>query len=199
MFMAAEVKRLLLCRKVMLAAPMVGRDQMKSMAMEKSDMDSYVKAEVRSNFVDAVIWKAHIVTNARGEAKVEFDIPDNLTTWRATARGVTKTTEVGQQISKVISRKDLLVRMEVPRFFRMNDELSISTIVHNYLSEKKKTKISFDAGILELLSSAINQKGFDKSQGRKSISSYEVEIPANSELRIDWKIKVSKPIGDASS
>ncbi|MFO7525006.1 MAG: alpha-2-macroglobulin family protein, partial [Ignavibacteriaceae bacterium] len=165
-----------------LAAPMVGRDQMKSMAMEKSDMDSYVKAEVRSNFVDAVIWKAHIVTNAKGEASVEFDIPDNLTTWRATARGVTKTTEVGQQISKVISRKDLLIRMEVPRFFRMNDELVISTIVHNYLSEKKKTKISFDPGILELLSSAINQTGFDKSQGRKSISSFEVEIPANSEL-----------------
>lgn len=180
-------------------APPSMRSEMKSMAMGKSDRDSesYVEAEVRSNFVDAVIWKAHIVTNAKGEAKVEFDIPDNLTTWRATARGVTKETEVGQQISKVISRKDLLVRMEVPRFFRMNDELVISTIVHNYLTEKKKTKISFDAGILELVSSSINQKGFDKGQGRKSLSSYEVEIPANSELRIDWKIKITKPIGDA--
>ena len=174
-------------------------NEMKSMTMAKRDKDSetFVAAEVRSKFVDAVIWKAHIVSNAKGEAKVEFDIPDNLTTWRATTRGVTKFTEVGQQVSKVISRKDLLVRMEVPRFFRMNDELVISTIVHNYLAEKKKTKISFDPGILELLSSVINQKGFDKGQGRKSTSSYEIEIPANSELRIDWKIKVSKPIGDA--
>lgn len=178
-------------------APPSMRSEMKSMAMEKSDRDSYVQAEVRSKFVDAVIWKAHIVSNAKGEAKVDFDFPDNLTTWRATARGVTKFTEVGQQISKVISRKDLLVRMEVPRFFRMNDELTISTIVHNYLSEKKRTKISFDSGILELLSSAINQKGFDKGQGRKTVSSYEIEIPANSELRIDWKIKVSKPMGEA--
>jgi alpha-2-macroglobulin len=121
-------------------------NEMKSMTMAKRDKDSetFIAAEVRSKFVDAVIWKAHIVSNAEGEAKVEFDIPDNLTTWRATARGVTKFTEVGQQISKVISRKDLLVRMEVPRFFRMNDQLTISTIVHNYLSEKKKTKISFD-------------------------------------------------------
>jgi alpha-2-macroglobulin len=180
-------------------APPSMRSEMKSMAMAKRDSDSeaFVAAEVRSKFVDAVIWKAHIVSNANGEARVDFDIPDNLTTWRATARGVTKFTEVGQQISKVISRKDLLVRMEVPRFFRMNDQLTISTIVHNYLSDKKRTKISFDSGILELLSSSINQKGFDKAQGRKSLSSYEVEIPANSELRIDWKIKVSKPVGDA--
>lgn len=175
------------------------RGDMKSMTMEKreKDSESYIQAEVRSKFIDAVIWKAHLITDNNGEAKVEFDIPDNLTTWRATARGVTKFTEVGQQISKVISRKDLLVRMEVPRFFRMNDELTISTIVHNYLSENKRTKISFDSGILELLSSAINQTGFDKGRGRKSVSSYEVEIPANSELRIDWKIKVSKPMGEA--
>lgn len=180
-------------------APPSMRSEMKSMTMAKRDKGSetFVAAEVRSKFVDAVIWKAHLVSNAKGEAKVDFDIPDNLTTWRATARGVTKFTEVGQQISKVISRKDLLVRMEVPRFFRMNDELTISTIVHNYLSEKKRTKISFDSGILELLSSAINQKGFDKGQGRKTVSSYEVDIPANSELRIDWKIKVSKPMGQA--
>jgi uncharacterized protein YfaS (alpha-2-macroglobulin family) len=175
------------------------RSEMKSMAMEKSDRDpeAYIGAKVRSKFVDAVIWKAHIVSNSKGEAQLDFDIPDNLTTWRATARGVTKFTEVGQQVSKVISRKDLLIRMEVPRFFRMNDELTISTIVHNYLSEEKRTKIKFDSGILELLSSAINQKGFNKSYGQRSISSYEVEIPANSELRVDWKIKVSKPIGDA--
>lgn len=182
------------------AAPSAMRMSMKSVESEgrreKKD-EKYVEAEVRSNFVDAVIWKAHIVTDSRGEAKVEFKIPDNLTTWRATARGITKETEVGQQISKVISRKDLLVRMETPRFLRMGDELVISTIVHNYLSEKKKTKISFDSGILELLSSEINQSGIEKSKGKLNKFTYEIVIPENSELRIDWKIKVTKPVGDA--
>ncbi|MCK7525965.1 MAG: hypothetical protein MZV64_54325 [Ignavibacteriales bacterium] len=97
-----------------------------------------MQADVRTNFVDALIWKAHVVTDENGKAKVEFKIPDNLTTWRTTVRGITKDTDVGQKVNKFISRKDLLVRMETPRFFRQDDEVVISTIVHNYLSLKRR-------------------------------------------------------------
>ncbi len=86
-------------------------------------------------------------------------MPDNLTTWRATARGITKNSDVGQQVDKVITRKNLLVRMETPRFFREGDELVISTIVHNYLSEDKTTKVSFNIENLKLVSSEINTSG----------------------------------------
>lgn len=163
---------------------------------EGSDKSAYLQADVRTNFVDALIWKAHVVTDENGKAKVEFKIPDNLTTWRTTVRGITKQTEVGQKVDKFISRKDLLVRMEAPRFFRQDDEVIISTIVHNYLSSSKTTKIEFTSDKLKLIASKINSNGFANAMF-SSNKIYEVEIPANSELRIDWKCKVDHPTGEA--
>ena len=182
------------------ASPMVSEMSLADGKLTKSeskDKSAYVQADVRTNFVDALIWKAHVVTDETGKAKVEFKIPDNLTTWRTTVRGITKQTDVGQKVNKFISRKDLLVRMETPRFFRQDDEVVISTIVHNYLSSAKTTKIEFTSDKLKLVGSKINSKGFEDSKfSSKKI--YEVEIPANSELRIDWKCKVDYPTGEAT-
>lgn len=158
----------------------------------KSD---FVTAKVRSNFVDALIWKAHLVTDFEGKAVVEFKIPDNLTTWRTTVKGITKKTEVGQKVHKFISRKDLLVRMETPRFLRQGDEIIISTIVHNYLSSAKRTKIEFSSDKLLMIESKVNSKWYGTNFSKRN--NYEVEIPANSELRIDWKCKVNFPTGEA--
>ena len=179
-------------------APRAAMMDGKMMKAEMKDKGTaYVKAEVRSNFVDALIWKADIITDKNGKAKVSFKIPDNLTTWRTTVRGVTKSTDVGQQTDKIISRKDLLVRMETPRFFREGDEMTVSTIVHNYLDEKKKTKITFTADNVELLSSKVNSKGYDPNINKGKNGVYEIVIDKNGELRIDWTVKVDNPMGEA--
>ncbi len=180
------------------ALPMVSEMKLADGLMKKEgrDKSSYLQADVRSNFVDALIWKAHVVTDEYGKANVKFKIPDNLTTWRATVRGITKQTDVGQNVDKFISRKDLLVRMETPRFFRQDDEVIISTIVHNYLSSSKTTKIEFTSDMLKLIGSKINSKDIHSDFGHKKV--YEVKIPANSELRIDWKCKVDYPAGEAT-
>ncbi len=163
----------------------------------KESASDYVAPVLRSNFVDAVYWKPNIVTNSNGVAYVKFKMPDNLTTWRATVKGVTANTKVGQEINKVITRKNLLVRMETPRFFREGDELTISTIVHNYLSEQKKVKIIFDSGDLKLLNGQLNTPGYSTNIYSKSKNHYELTVDKNSEVRIDWKVKVDEPIGNA--
>ncbi|HSD64895.1 MAG TPA: MG2 domain-containing protein, partial [Ignavibacteriaceae bacterium] len=172
----------------------VADGMMKSAEFSKG---GYVKPEIRSNFVDALIWKADVITDKNGEAKVSFNIPDNLTTWRTTVRGVTKQTEVGQQTDKIISRKDLIVRMETPRFFREGDELTVSTIVHNYLDEKKKTKITFDVENVELIGSEVNSSGYDPDINKDRNGVYEILVDKNGELRIDWRVKVNNPLGEA--
>ena len=50
---------------------------------------------VRRNFQDTAFWKADVVTDASGKATVSIPLPDNLTTWNFTAKGVTKDTLVG--------------------------------------------------------------------------------------------------------
>ena len=176
-----------------LSAP-VGREAPK-MKMEKSmdegktlsyvakkDGDSYKEAEVRSDFRDAIFWSPYSMTDADGYAVVSVKYPDNLTSWRITSRVITEDTKVGQMTSTVITRKDLLIRMETPRFLQENDVVTISTIVHNYLETEKQTKVKF-SGENVLLQDAVNER--------------TLSIAPNTDVRIDWKVKVTQPVGEA--
>ena len=86
---------------------------------------------VRSNFADTTFWDPVVRTGKDGKAQVEATLPDNLTTWRMQARGITADTLVGQVNVDIVSTLDLLVRPVLPRFFIVGDEAEIATIVHN--------------------------------------------------------------------
>ena len=156
----------------------------------------YKEAVVRSNFADAAYWIPDVRTNDNGIAEVKFKMPDNLTTWRTSVKGVTLKTDVGQEVNKAITKKDLLIRMETPRFFREGDEITISTIVHNYLNEQKRTKVSFKADNLTLIRSNINTPGYSTNLYNQQEKLYELTIDKNTELRIDWVVRVDIPIGE---
>ena len=67
---------------------------------------SFAEPTVRKEFKDTAFWQPDVVTGGDGKATVEFKLPDNLTTWRATARAVTPDTRVGSAVQKTIARKD---------------------------------------------------------------------------------------------
>ncbi len=145
-------------------------------------LNEFVGAELRSDFRDAIYWTPSVTTDASGYAVVNIKYPDNLTTWRITSRVITDDTKVGEITNTVITRKDLLVRMETPRFFQQYDEVTISTIIHNYLSEDKTTKISLNAENIELLDNPKEQT---------------ITMLKNEERRIDWRVRVTNPDGFA--
>jgi len=140
------------------------------------------EAEVRSDFRDAIFWSPYTTTDADGYAVVDVKYPDNLTSWRITSRVITEDSKVGQMTSTVITRKDLLIRMETPRFLQEGDEVTISTIVHNYLETEKQTKVKF-TGENVILQDGANER--------------TLNIAPNTDVRIDWKIKVNQPTGEA--
>src|SRR6185295_12170326 len=88
-------------------------------------------AEVRGDFRDTAYWNPSVITNADGEATVDITLPDNLTTWRLDARGVTQDTLVGQGTVDIIATKDLLIRPVTPRFFVVGDRVQLAAVVNN--------------------------------------------------------------------
>lgn len=143
--------------------------------------EKYVEAVPRNDFRDAVLWMPSVYTDENGNAQLKVKFPDNLTTWRIMAKAITKGTEVGQNSYSVIERKDLIIRVEVPRFFQQNDEVTVSTIVHNYLDEEKKTRLTLSLDNLMLAGSAPYEQ--------------EIMLGKNEERRIDWVVKVYNPTG----
>lgn len=112
--------------------------------------ESLVQPKIRKVFPDTALWLAEVRTDQSGHAQAQLNFPDSLTTWRATVRGNTQDFKVGSAVNRVIVRKNLMVRLAVPRFFRQGDDVTVSTIVHNYLTDDKTAQVSLDVKGLDL-------------------------------------------------
>ncbi|MCW5980598.1 MAG: alpha-2-macroglobulin [Bryobacteraceae bacterium] len=126
-----------------------------------------VQPQVRKAFPDTILWLADVRTDAGGRATARVTYPDALTTWRATARGVTKDTKVGVAKDHTIVRKNLILRLAVPRFFTEGDEVTLSALVHNYLKVDKQVRISLEAKGLEVLEGTTTDVAIASRAGAK--------------------------------
>jgi uncharacterized protein YfaS (alpha-2-macroglobulin family) len=134
-----------------------------------------VQPTVRSEFADTALWVAALETNKDGLAEVELDMPQNLTAWKLRAWGMGHGTRVGEGSAEVVTRKNLIVRMQAPRFFVESDEVLLSANVHNYLPTAKQVQVrlELDGNSLEL----------------PSVPEQTIEVPAGGERRVDWRVK----------
>ncbi|MFH1922050.1 MAG: alpha-2-macroglobulin family protein, partial [Planctomycetota bacterium] len=159
-----------------------------------------VQPTVRTKFADTALWVGALTTEKDGTAEVSLEMPENLTTWRIKVWGMGHGTKVGEGQTDVVTRKDLIVRLQAPRFFIQKDEVVLSANVHNYLKSKKKVEVvleidevsgaevtSLDAKI-ERASAKIRPSKLPGWELGKS-----VEIDANGEERIDWRVRVDQP------
>ncbi len=110
-----------------------------------------VQPNVRKAFPDTALWLADLTTDASGRGRTRLTFPDALTTWRATARGITADTRVGGAVQKTIVRKNLILRLGTPRFLTEGDEVSIAGIVHNYLPSEKTARMSLEVTGAEII------------------------------------------------
>jgi len=146
--------------------------------MEEPD---FVQPAVRSNFADTAYWNGSLITNEAGLAKIQFNMPENLSSWKIRAWGMGAGTNVGETTRDVVTAKNLVVRLQAPRFFVETDEVVLSAVVHNNLKTDKQVSIELDlaGGTLELL----------PGTGLQST----IMIPAGGEHRVDWRVKAIQP------
>ncbi len=132
-----------------------------------------VQPKVRKAFPDTAFWAADLVTDSAGRARARVELPDSLTTWRATARGITPDTKAGGATLKTIVRKNVILRLVVPRFFVQGDEVVISALVHNYLQDAKTARVSLEVEGLEVLDGAAR----------------DVPVASRGEAKVDWRVR----------
>lgn len=143
-----------------------------------------IQPRLRKNFKDTAFWKADVITDKNGNAKVSFKLPDNLTTWRATVRAITANTMVGSAVDKALVTQDIIVRLSLPRFYTVGDRATLATIVHNYTDKPQNIKLEL------ILPNNISINSSDKS------ANIFLNIPAADAVRKDWEIE-AKVAGSA--
>lgn len=150
-----------------------------------------VDPTLRTNFSDTALWLPSLATDANGHAQTTITFPDSLTTWRLHGYGLTATTQVADGIAHATTTKNLIVRLESPRFFVERDEVVLSANVHNYLSASKSVtaELIFPAAQL----SPLAQDGTPKPDKDGNIHIViKSTVDAKGEHRFDWPVKVLK-------
>jgi len=139
-----------------------------------------VEATVRKEFADTALWVASIKTDENGIAKLTCDMPENLTGWKIRTWVMGHGTVVGEGTAEVVTKKNVIVRLQAPRFFVEKDEVVLSGNVHNYLKTAKKVKavLALEGGCIEAMD--------------KQTLTQMIEIEAGGEQRVDWRVKVVK-------
>jgi|GEM_PF-707036 len=86
---------------------------------------------IRRKFRDTAQWNPEVVTDASGNATCQVTLPDNLTSWRATAVGATDDTVVGMATTNIRASKPLMVRLLTPQFLVAQDQQQMTASVTN--------------------------------------------------------------------
>jgi len=135
---------------------------------------SLAKPTVRKDFRATALWQPAVKTDANGIATFQAKFPDSLTDWRATVRVVTTGPQIGNSRQSTKTKKNIIVRLQSPRFFVERDRVALSAIVHNYLPEEKRVKVTLD------------QKGLSLD----GLPLKWVTVPSGGETRVDWWMTV---------
>ena len=128
---------------------------------------------VRESFPDTAFWAPVVRTDAKGNAQVTVELPDNLTTWRLTAQAATAQTQVGSAYADIVSNLDLMIRPAVPRFMVIGDRPILGAVVHNNTPDEIAVEISLEA------------QGLSLPQKNHTLS-----IPAHGRERVSWPATV---------
>jgi len=139
-----------------------------------------VQPTVRTKFADTAFWAAALTTGKDGFAEIELTMPENLTTWKTKVWAMGFGTRVGEGDVEVLTTKNLILRLQAPRFFVQTDEVVLSANVHNYLKKAKQVAVSLEIG----------GGCLQPMPGVKSTQT--VQVPAGGEKRVDWRVKVTK-------
>jgi len=135
-----------------------------------------VEPTVRTKFADTALWVGSLETDKTGTAEVKLKMPENLTSWKVNVWAMGHGTKVGSGHVEVVTRKNLILRLQAPRFFVQKDEVVLSANVHNYLEGDKEATVT-----LEIPGKTLEAMG-ELTQ--------KVTIAAGGEKRVDWRVKV---------
>jgi uncharacterized protein YfaS (alpha-2-macroglobulin family) len=149
--------------------------------------EANVEPAVRSNFADTAFWAATLNPNKEGIAEFDVTMPESLTTWKVKAWSMSSGTRVGQGEAEVLTKKNVIIRLQSPRFFTQKDEVMISANVHNFLKEKKSVTVTLEStgGLLD------PAEGPQPAPHGLWSQQKVVDVEANGEVRVDWQVRAT--------
>ncbi len=142
--------------------------------------------QARQAFADTAFFLPHVTTDAKGEGRFSFTAPEQLTGWKIRTVAFTPDVSWGELEETAVTKKDLMVRLDLPRYFREKDKGTVTVVVHNESDKPMTGQVWID--VQENGSSILNK--IKLVGGNKSFTA-----PARGLAAFDWSVEIPDGIG----
>ncbi|MDR3652998.1 MAG: alpha-2-macroglobulin family protein [Paludibacter sp.] len=134
--------------------------------------------QIRTNFNETAFFYPQLRTDSAGNVKFAFTAPESLTRWNVMMLAHTQDLYFGQGEAQVITQKDLMVQMNLPRFVRRSDKLVLSANVTNLTDSTILASVQFEM---------INPET-GKLITIKDAAPKKVTLAANQTKAVEWRL-----------
>lgn len=140
--------------------------------------------QLRTNFNETAFFYPQLRTDEKGSVKISFTAPESLTKWHLKMLAHTQDLYFGQNEAFAVTQKELMVQMNLPRFVRRSDKLTLVANVVNLSDVALSPEVK-----LEVINPENNQIIPLKSLDKKSISLNPKETKA-----VEWELSELKDL-----
>ncbi|MBC8869395.1 MAG: hypothetical protein H8E44_08260 [Planctomycetes bacterium] len=146
------------------------------------------EVSARKNLNETAFFFPQLVSNADGQVRIEFTMPEALTKWKFLGFAHDKQLRGGLLTDSAVTAKDLMVQPNAPRFLREGDMVEFTVKVTNQspTSQKGSVRLTLaDARTAETIDAALGNRVTDQS----------FEIPTSQSRTFSWKLNVPDGLG----
>jgi uncharacterized protein YfaS (alpha-2-macroglobulin family) len=139
--------------------------------------------ELRGDFRFTAYWNPSVLTDDEGNARVTFNLPDNLTTFRVMAVAQTQDSRFGREETHFKVTKPLLMQASLPRFARVGDEFAGGVVIHNQTEREAEVTIDCQAkGILFMDENSTRRISLSAGESQEVLYGFRVDRPGTAEF-----------------
>ncbi|RYZ48743.1 MAG: hypothetical protein EOP49_17860, partial [Sphingobacteriales bacterium] len=156
---------------------------------------------LRTNLQETAFFFPQLKTDAEGNVRIDFTIPEALTEWKMIAFAHTKQMATGLVQGTVKTQKDLMVMPNLPRFLRQGDNITLSTKISNLTDKTMQgtaTVHILNALTMQPVETMFGLKtsdvSFSAAPGQSTNASWTINVPQS--LYVPVVIRVSGRSGN---
>ncbi len=114
-----------------------------AMPMDPADHgETATPPRVREWFPETLLWRPELITDDNGQATLEIDLADSITTWRLTSSAVSAEGQLGGAEFPIRVFQPFFVDLNLPVALTRNDRVGVPVVVYNYLDDPQTVTLT---------------------------------------------------------
>lgn len=132
---------------------------------------------VRESFPETLLWRPEIITDDQGQATLEVELADSITTWRLATSAISADGRLGAAQAPIKVFQPFFVDLYLPPTLTRGDEVTIPVVVYNYLDKPQTVALTLD-----------DADWFERTGG----GAQQIELAANEVRSLAYRIRVTR-------